>query len=102
MAGHQTEAGSNRQGQRKARKGLTTMKKVCITFNMSKSGDIFQTCATLRVKNELAEDALKHGVDAVIMLKDTLKHIAALQGYRYAGACYLAPADVQDVEEVAK
>lgn len=78
------------------------MKKVCITFHMSKSGEIVETCTTLRVKDELAEDALKRGVDAVIMLKDTLKHLAALQGYRYAGACYLAPADVQDAEEVAK
>jgi len=75
------------------------MKKICITFHMEKPGRNVETGITLKAKDELAAIALEQGVDASPMLKDTLKHIAALQGYRYTSSCYLIQSDVQDVEE---
>lgn len=77
------------------------MKRICITYHMyinhSKPSDnlphnieTVETCITLPMKDEIAEDLLANGVESryLRMMGDVrivLEHISELQGYFFKG-----------------
>ena len=50
------------------------MKKVCITYHMHFPGEEAESCITLPMEDEIADDILDKGVDSVHMMLD-LEHL---------------------------
>lgn len=63
------------------------MKKICITYHMSKPGQTVEDCITLSMDDTIADNLLDDEWGASVLVKDTIKHIAAIQGYRFEGIC---------------
>ena len=74
------------------------MKKLNIRYHVIEYGVLCECSTAIKATDEIATDALNRGVDGVILLRDTLKHLAALQGQRYDGALFLGASDVEEVE----
>lgn len=70
------------------------MKKLCITYHMHNDEGVAETCVTLPMLEEVAEDILERGADSehlnAMLIGDVyriLKSLASIQGYTYDGFC---------------
>ena len=72
------------------------MKRICITYHMTRKNEIAETCITLPVEEHIAEDILtnqgdsqyvRQGYFALINIKIILNNLAELQGYVDASFC---------------
>ena len=68
-------------------------RSVCITYHMHFPGEEAESCITLPMEDEIADDILDKGVDSVHMMLDLngevarlLRSLADIQGYQYDGA----------------
>lgn len=60
------------------------MKKLCITYHMEKPGETAETCITLPMLAETAENIMKTQTPT-IEIEAVLELLSGLQGYEYAG-----------------
>ena len=70
------------------------MKRLNVTYHMSNSEGIAETCITLPVTDEVAADVLELGARSERLdrmqigeLYRLLRSLSVLQGYEYAGFC---------------
>ena len=79
------------------------MKRICFTYHMhinhSKPSDKLphnietsETCITLPMRNEVADDLLKNGIESQYLssigeVRIILEHVSELQGYFFDGVC---------------
>lgn len=63
------------------------MKKLLITYQMQNQNGTAENRIALSMVDEIADDILTKGANNSVILKNTLKHITALQGYDYVGFC---------------
>lgn len=71
------------------------MKKICITYHMSRTDEGAETCITLPMADEIANDILKKGErsEHLSMMRNgevyrLLRSLSAIQGYEYDRAYY--------------
>jgi len=69
------------------------MKNILITYHMHTPGESAESCITIPMKDEIADDLLEKGMDSVHMMLEAngevarlLRSLADIQGYRYDGA----------------
>lgn len=72
------------------------MKHICITYHMTRKNEVAETCITLPMEAQIAEDILEHQGDSqyveqgsftITNIKIILNNLAALQGYGNAMFC---------------
>ena len=70
------------------------MTNLCITYQMHNNEGIAETCVTLPMLEEVAEDILEKGADSEHLdsmrigeVQRILKSLASIQGYTYDGFC---------------
>ena len=73
------------------------MKKVCITYHMTKPNEVAETCATIALDDAIADDLLSHQESSAYVVAPRshkrpsipalLSQLAALQGYDTADFC---------------
>ena len=70
------------------------MTKLCITYHMHNEEGTAETCVTLPMLEEVAEDILEKGTDSEHLsamligeIYRILKSLASIQGYTYDGFC---------------
>ena len=73
------------------------MKKVCITYHMTKPNEVAETCITLPLDDAIAKDLLKNQENSAYVvaprshkrpsIPGLLHQLAALQGYDTADFC---------------
>lgn len=70
------------------------MKKLLITYHMRNAYESAETCVTLPMADDVADDVLKHGNSSECLdmmrcgeLYRALKSLSALQGYEYEDFC---------------
>lgn len=70
------------------------MTNLCITYNMHNDEGVAETCVTLPMLEEVAEDILERGSDSEHLdsmrigeVQRILKSLASIQGYTYDGFC---------------
>lgn len=69
------------------------MTNLCITYHMQNEEGTAETCVTLPMLEEVAEDILERGEDSLHLhsvigrVYSVLKNLASIQGYTYAGFC---------------
>lgn len=71
------------------------MTKLCIVYYMHNDEGIAETCVTLPMLEEVAEDILEKGADSehlssmlIGKVYLVLKSLASIQGYTYDGFCW--------------
>ncbi len=69
------------------------MKRICITYHMSKPGENAETCITLSMTDDIADDILWMGEDSIYFgtghngaVRRLLENLAAIQGYNFTEA----------------
>ncbi len=74
------------------------MKRVCITYHMSKPGEIAETCIALPMEDTVAEDLLEVGSESYYLqftksahsrkglVRRILSQVSTLQGYAFEEA----------------
>lgn len=71
-------------------------KYVCITYHMNKENEVAETCITIPMDEEVANDVLakqersryvKEGSSSITPVKQILNNLAKLQGYGDAHFC---------------
>lgn len=72
------------------------MKQLCITYHMTRPGEVAETCTTISVTDTIAEDILTLQDQSIFVrayrrkpsiIMDTLELLADLQGYHAATFC---------------
>ena len=73
------------------------MKKVCITYHMTRPNEVAETCATIALDDAIADDLLTHQERSAyvqgserfsrLSIPALLNQLAALQGYDRATFC---------------
>ena len=70
------------------------MKRICITYHMTRRSETAETCITLPMATDVADDILKNGErsEHLSMMRNgevyrILKSLSAIQGYEYEEAC---------------
>ena len=70
------------------------MTNLCITYQMHNDTETAETCVTLPMLEEVAEDILERGADSEHLdsmrigeVQRILKSLASIQGYTYDGFC---------------
>ena len=83
------------RGQAIGRKGYN-MKRICITYHMTKTNEVAETCVTISVADDVADDILENQGDSqyvrqgsfsITAIKTILSNLAELQGYADAAFC---------------
>lgn len=78
------------------------MKRICITYHMTKEHEVAETCITLSMEDSIANDILQHQGDSryikansfsLTIVKSLLVNLAALQGYGTASFCCADPVE---------
>lgn len=78
------------------------MKRICITYHMTKENEVAETCITIAMEDTIASDILQHQGDSryvkahsfsITIVKSLLANLAALQGYTTASFCCADPAE---------
>lgn len=76
------------------------MKRINITYHMGKTGEVAESCITLPITDDIADDILCMEEDSTYFgtghrgtVRRLLENLAAIQGYTFIGAC--CPKEVQ-------
>lgn len=70
------------------------MKRINITYHMEKPGEVAESCITLPMMDDIADDILWMGENSTYLgsghngeVRRLLESLAAIQGYKYTDAC---------------
>lgn len=70
------------------------MKNINITYHMEKPDEVAESCITLPMTDDIADDILWMGENSTYLgtghngeVRRLLESLAAIQGYKYIGAC---------------
>lgn len=70
------------------------MRHINITYYMERFNEISESCITLPMTDDIADDILWMGADSTYLgkghngeVRQLLESLAAIQGYKYTGAC---------------
>ena len=68
------------------------MTNVCITYHMKREGELAETCSTLSLEDDKAEELLTTQGEWWQLMEGAtldvlLRKLSILQGYQYAGFC---------------
>lgn len=70
------------------------MKHINITYHMEKPDEVAESCITLPMTDDIADDILWMGENSTYLgtghngeVRRLLESLAAIQGYKYIGAC---------------
>lgn len=70
------------------------MKHINITYHMENSDEVAESCITLPMTDDIADDILWMGENSTYLgaghngeVRRLLESLAAIQGYKYTGAC---------------
>ena len=66
------------------------MKHVCLTYHMNRAGMDAETCITLPMTEDNAQDLIANGEDSVVYrgnIAGILQRLATIQGYNTASFC---------------
>ena len=79
------------------------MEHICITYHMTRTNEVAETCITLPMQEHIAEDILAYqgesqyvmqGSFTITAIKIILNNLAELQGYADASFCCAEPAEL--------
>lgn len=72
------------------------MKRISITYHMEIPGEVVESCITLPMMDDIADDILWMEENSTYLgtghngeVRRLLESLAAIQGYKYTGACCL-------------
>ncbi len=70
------------------------MKRITITYHMERPGEVAESCITLPMTDDIADDILWMEEDSTYLgaghngeVRRLLESLATIQGYKFTGAC---------------